>query len=101
MKAKLLALASLASLLFLSGCNGIGDKDTLLARIDDEKVYQEDYDLLLKNPRLPDTVKNVQGGCAIIKSQGPSCVCVRPSIVWNVQLPFRSGRQSPLMCHSG
>ncbi len=58
MKAKLLALASLASLLFLSGCNGIGDKDTLLARIDGEKVYQEDYDLLLKNPRLPDTVKN-------------------------------------------
>ena len=49
MKAKLLALVSLASLFFLNGCNGIGDKDTLLARIDKEKVYQEDYTLLMKN----------------------------------------------------
>ena len=49
MKAKLLALVSLASLFVLNGCNGIGDKDTLLARIDGEKVYQEDYALLLKN----------------------------------------------------
>ena len=38
MKAKLLALASLASLFFLNGCNCIGDKDTILARIDKEKV---------------------------------------------------------------
>ena len=38
MKAKLLALVSLASLFFLNGCNGIGDKDTILARIDKEKV---------------------------------------------------------------
>ena len=49
MKAKLLALVSLASLFVLNGCNGIGDKDTLLARIDGEKVYQEDYTMLLKN----------------------------------------------------
>ena len=49
MKAKLLTLVSLASLFILNGCNGIGDKDTLLARIDGEKVYQEDYALLLKN----------------------------------------------------
>jgi hypothetical protein len=49
MKAKLLALVSLASLFVLNGCNGIGDKDTLLARIDGEKVYQEDFALLLKN----------------------------------------------------
>ena len=49
MKAKLLALASLASLFLLNGCNGIGDKDTLLARIDKEKVYQEDYTMLVKN----------------------------------------------------
>ena len=53
MKAKLLALASLASLFLLNGCNGIGDKDTLLARIDKEKVYQEDYQLLLKNELSP------------------------------------------------
>ena len=50
MKAKLLALVSLASLFVLNGCNGIGDKDTLLARIDGEKVYQEDYALSLVNP---------------------------------------------------
>ena len=49
MKAKLLALASLASLFVLNGCNCIGDKDTILARIDKENVYQEDYQLLLKN----------------------------------------------------
>ena len=57
MKAKLLALASLASLFFLNGCNGIGDKDTILARIDKEKVYQEDYALLLKNTGNPDKDK--------------------------------------------
>ena len=54
MKAKLLALVSLASLFVLNGCNGIGDKDTLLARIGDEKVYQEDFRLLVKNSGKPD-----------------------------------------------
>ena len=53
MKAKLLALASLASLFVLNGCNGIGDKDSILARINKEKVYQEDYQLLLKNEGFP------------------------------------------------
>lgn len=54
MKAKLLALVSLASLFVMNGCNGIGDKDTLLARIGDEKVYQEDFRLLVKNSGKPD-----------------------------------------------
>ena len=58
MKAKLLALVSLASLFVLNGCNGIGDKDTILARIGKEKVYQEDYVLLAKDPRLPEMPKN-------------------------------------------
>lgn len=58
MKAKLLALASLASLFFLNGCNCIGDKDTILARIGNEKVYQEDYVLLMKDPRLPEMPRN-------------------------------------------
>ena len=58
MKAKLLALVSLASLFVLNGCNGIGDKDTLLARIDGEKVYQEDYALLLKNGSGLKAIKN-------------------------------------------
>ena len=58
MKAKLLALVSLASLFILNGCNGIGDKDTILARIGKEKVYQEDYVLLVKDPRLPEMPKN-------------------------------------------
>lgn len=57
MKAKLLALASLASLFFLNGCNCIGDKDTILARIDGEKVYQEDYALLMKNGETYKTTK--------------------------------------------
>ena len=58
MKKQLLALVSLASLFVLNGCNGIGDKDTLLARIDGEKVYQEDYALLLKNAGGLKAVKN-------------------------------------------
>ena len=58
MKAKLLALVSLASLFVLNGCNGIGDKDTILARIDKEKVYQEDYTLLLKDEGTLKTYKN-------------------------------------------
>ncbi|WP_290743114.1 tetratricopeptide repeat protein [Fibrobacter sp. UBA4309] len=34
--------------LFLCGCNGVGEKDSILARINDEKVYTEDEDLLYK-----------------------------------------------------
>ena len=45
MKAKLLALVSLASLFVLNGCNGIGNKDTIVARINDEQVFEEDFDL--------------------------------------------------------
>ena len=44
MKAKLLALASLASLFVLNGCNGIGDKDSILARINKEKVFVRRYE---------------------------------------------------------
>lgn len=42
----------------LVGCNGVGGKDTLLARIDNEKVYQEDYTLLLKDKGKLRTYKN-------------------------------------------
>lgn len=36
-------------LLALVGCNGIGEKESLLARIDKEQVYREDVAMLLKN----------------------------------------------------
>lgn len=39
----------LLNLLALTGCNGIGDKDSILARIDQETVYREDLVLLMKN----------------------------------------------------
>lgn len=41
--------ALLLALLNLTGCNGIGEKDSILARIDGETVYQEDFDLLRKD----------------------------------------------------
>lgn len=46
---KRIALSFLCSLVMLCGCNGVGEKDTLLARINDEKVYQEDENILLKS----------------------------------------------------
>jgi len=46
---RLIALPFLCSFMMLCGCNGVGDKDTLLARINDEKVYQEDENILLKS----------------------------------------------------
>ena len=46
---RLSALPFLCSFMMLCGCNGVGDKDTLLARINDEKVYQEDENILLKS----------------------------------------------------
>jgi hypothetical protein len=58
MKKRLLTLVSLASLFVLNGCNCIGDKDSLLARIDKEKVYQEDYTILLKDKGELKTYKN-------------------------------------------
>lgn len=41
--------ASLLNLLAMTGCNGVGDKDSILARIDKEVVYREDLVLLMKN----------------------------------------------------
>ena len=38
----------LCGLLLLCGCNGVGEKDTILARINDEKVFKEDENILLK-----------------------------------------------------
>lgn len=49
MKKFFLATFAFATLGLLNACNGIGEKDTLLARINDEKVFQEDIRLLLKN----------------------------------------------------
>lgn len=40
---------SLLNLFALTGCNSVGDKDTILARIDKEVVYREDLVLLMKN----------------------------------------------------
>ena len=45
---KNLYLVFFACILLLCGCNGVGEKDTLLARINDEKVYTEDEQILVK-----------------------------------------------------
>lgn len=40
---------SLLNVLTLVGCNGVGDKDSILARVNKEKVYREDVTMLLRN----------------------------------------------------
>ncbi len=61
MKFQLLTLSAVGLLgsLFFSGCNGVGDKDSLLARIDNESVYREDLDMLLDGARKPGTSMDV------------------------------------------
>jgi hypothetical protein len=47
MKNKALALLALGALLF-TGCNSIGDKDTIIGRVNGESIYQEDIDMIVR-----------------------------------------------------
>lgn len=47
MKKIVLALAAMGTLLF-TGCNSIGDKDTIIGRVNGESIYQEDVDLMIR-----------------------------------------------------
>lgn len=47
MKNKALALLALGVLLF-TGCNSIGDKDTIIGRVNGESIYQEDIDMIVR-----------------------------------------------------
>lgn len=45
---KFLSIVVPLGLVCLWGCNGVGDKDTVLARINDEKVYVEDETMIMQ-----------------------------------------------------
>lgn len=47
MKKNVLALLALGALLF-TGCNAIGDRDTIIGRVNGESIYQEDIDLMVR-----------------------------------------------------
>jgi len=47
MKKALLAIISLCALAF-TGCNSVGDKDTMIARVNGEPIFKEDYALLMR-----------------------------------------------------
>lgn len=47
MKKNVLALLALGAL-FFTGCNSIGDKDTIIGRVNGESVFQEDADFLVR-----------------------------------------------------
>ncbi len=47
MKKALLAIISLCTLVF-TGCNSIGDKDTLVARVNGEPIFKEDYAFMMR-----------------------------------------------------
>ncbi len=47
MKKALLAVFSLCTLVF-TGCNSIGDKDTLIARVNGEPIFREDYAFMMR-----------------------------------------------------
>ena len=47
MKNALLAIVS-ACTLFFSGCNSIGDKDSLVARVNGEPIFKEDYAFMMR-----------------------------------------------------
>lgn len=47
MKKALLAIFSLCTLVF-TGCNSIGDKDTLVARVNGEPIFKEDYAFMMR-----------------------------------------------------
>jgi hypothetical protein len=47
MKKALLAIFSFCTLVF-TGCNSIGDKDTLVARVNGEPIFKEDYAFMMR-----------------------------------------------------
>ena len=47
MKKALLAFFSFCTL-FFTGCNSIGDKDTLVARVNGEPIFKEDYAFMMR-----------------------------------------------------
>ena len=47
MKNALLAIVSVCAL-FFSGCNSIGDKDSLVARVNGEPIFKEDYAFMMR-----------------------------------------------------
>lgn len=47
MKNKVLTLLAFGAFLF-TGCNSIGDKDTIIGRVNGESIYQEDIDLMVR-----------------------------------------------------
>ena len=47
MKKALLAVVSFCALVF-TGCNSIGDKDTLVARVNGEPIFKEDYAFIMR-----------------------------------------------------
>ena len=47
MKRSLLAILSFCTLVF-TGCNSIGDKDTLVARVNGEPIFREDYAFMMR-----------------------------------------------------
>ncbi|SHK25050.1 peptidyl-prolyl cis-trans isomerase [Fibrobacter sp. UWB12] len=47
MKKALLAVISFCALVF-TGCNSIGDKDTLVARVNGEPIFKEDYAFIMR-----------------------------------------------------
>lgn len=54
MKKIVLALLATGALLS-TGCNSIGDKDTIIGRVDGESIYQEDVDLMVRLQGLKST----------------------------------------------
>ncbi|MCF0222750.1 MAG: hypothetical protein HUK20_00635, partial [Fibrobacter sp.] len=52
MKFSLLAMAaSIFCVVSLTGCNGVGPNESLLAKINDENIYEEDLSYLLRSAR--------------------------------------------------
>ena len=56
MKKALLAIFSFCTLVF-TGCNSIGDKDTLVARVNGEPIYKQDYAFIM---RVANVVPNTE-----------------------------------------
>lgn len=60
MKFRLLAVAAFCAVgsLSLTACNGVGSKDSLLAKINDEQIYKEDLDMAKMGPQSSQMPQN-------------------------------------------
>lgn len=87
MKKIALAFVAMGTLLF-TGCNSIGDKDTIIGRVNGESIYQEDVDLMIRSQGMKSNDAELKKATAALFSRNAirsAALAERPEIKKNLE----------------